>query len=154
MAPERLKQLNENLLLVFTGFSRSASDIAKYQIKNISRRNVELRKMKELTSEAVNILSNTSQSIDDFGKLLDVQWNLKKLMSSHITNNTIDDIYQLALDNGALGGKLLGAGSGGFLLLYVQPGMQTKIKSSLKDFLIFDFKFENEGSNIIHFREE
>ena len=151
-APANMTQLNKNLILVFTGFSRTASDIAKYQIANIRERYLELKKMSELTSEAVSILANKSQDIDDFGKLLDIQWTLKKELSSYVTNKTIDDIYQVAIDNGALGGKLLGAGSGGFMLLYVPPGMQNKIRSALKDFLIFDFNFENEGSTIIHYR--
>ena len=151
MPPQRFKELNKNLILIFTGFSRNASDIAKYQIENIRSRYFELNQMKELTDEAVSILSNKSRKLDDFGKLLDIQWKLKKEMSAHITNSTIDDIYQLAIDNGALGGKLLGAGSGGFMLLYVEPESQDKIKRVFKDFLIFDFSFDSEGSTIIHY---
>ena len=138
--------------MVFTGFSRTASTIAEEQIHNIKSKYSELLKMKELTDEALSILTNDSCSLDEFGKLLNSQWLIKREMSSKITNKQIDDIYTSAVDAGALGGKLLGAGSGGFMILYVKPESQEKVKNVLKDLLIFDFDFESEGSSIIHYK--
>ena len=148
----RTKELDANLLLLFTGFSRTASSIAAEQIKNIPLKNNELHQMIELTNEAINTLTNPACPLDDFGRLLNEQWRLKKYMSNKITNHAIDDIYDTAMSAGALGGKLLGAGSGGFMLLYVKPEDQSKVKRALQKLLVIDFNFEHEGSSIIHYR--
>ena len=108
--------------------------------------------MIELTNEAINTLTNPACPLDDFGRLLNEQWRLKKYMSDKITNHAIDDIYDTAMSAGALGGKLLGAGSGGFMLLYVKPEDQSKVKRALQKLLVIDFNFEHEGSSIIHYR--
>ena len=148
----RVDLLDENLLLFFTGFSRTASSIAGEQIKNISVKKKELRQMMELTKEAISILNNRNRTLDDLGRLLHEQWCVKKTLSNKITNSSIDDIYNTAISAGALGGKLLGAGSGGFMLLYVKPEEQENVKRALSKLLVVDFNFEREGSSIVHYR--
>lgn len=148
----RLKQLSQNLLLVFTGFSRTASDVAKHQIQNISNRYKELEKMCELTNQALDIITDDNRSVEDFGELLNTQWQIKKTMSSHVSNEKINELYDRAIKAGALGGKLLGAGSGGFMLLYTNPDKVDDLKNAFRNFLVFDFKFETDGSTIIHYR--
>ena len=146
-------ELDDNLLLFFTGFSRTASSIAGEQIRNISVKYNELRQMMELTKEANSILVNPARPLDDFGDLLNEQWRIKKTLSNRITNRAIDNIYEAAIAAGALGGKLLGAGSGGFMLLYVKPENQNKVKKVLSKLLFCDFNFECEGSSIVHYSD-
>lgn len=147
---ERLVELNNHLMLVFTGFSRIASEIAAEQIKNTSSRQTELKLMSQTVDSAVEIL-NSRRSITGLGKLLDESWRLKKSLSSKISNRLIDNIYDTAKRNGATGGKLLGAGGGGFMLLFVPPEKKQKIRNSLKKLLEINFSFENNGSQIIYY---
>ena len=148
---DRLKFLEENLILLFTGFSRTAETIAKHQIKSIPFKENELHKMNEITNEAKKIITNNRNSIDEFGNLLNEQWHLKKSLTNKISNSQIDNIYNVAISSGALGGKLLGAGGGGFMLFYAKKKNHKKIKKALKGKLIVPFKFENTGSQIIYF---
>jgi D-glycero-alpha-D-manno-heptose-7-phosphate kinase len=137
-------------MIFFTGLSRNASDVAKEQIKNIHSKNSELRAMHGMVDESVKILTS-SGSLNDFGKLLHESWKLKRGLSSAITTSFIDNIYDVALSRGALGGKLLGAGSGGFILFFVKPEDRQNVKESLKDLLHVPFSFESLGSQIIHY---
>jgi len=109
--------------------------------------------MQALTTEALNILRSES-SLDDFGALLDTQWKIKRSLTSKITNSSIDEIYNIGVSNGAIGGKLLGAGGGGFMLFYAPADKHSRIRSALADKLLVPFKFENTGSQIIYFTHE
>lgn len=147
---ERILQLKRHLMLIFTGFSRFASEIAAEQIKNTQNRKKELTAIKQMVEHSVEIL-NSSQDIVEFGKLLHESWQLKKCLSNNISNQTLDDLYNNALRYGAAGGKLLGAGGGGFMLLFVRPENREKLKQGLKNYLEVKFSFENEGSQIIYY---
>lgn len=148
LKPQRLKSLQSHLMLFFTGFTRSASEIAAKQISNIPHRKKELKVMCELVNEALSVL-NSKTSILKFGKLLDENWRIKRSLSSKITTPLIDEIYSQALRAGALGGKLLGAGGGGFILIFARPEDQAKIKKKLKKFSYVPFRFESLGTQII-----
>lgn len=150
LAKERIKELDNNLMLFFTGFSRFASDIAKSQIENIPQKQKELALMAQTVDKAIEIL-NANKDILAFGKLLNESWQLKKSLSEKISNPEIDSIYERALKAGALGGKLTGAGGGGFLLLFVPQESQRKVKEELKDLLEVPFSFEASGSQIIYY---
>ena len=139
-----------HLMLFFTGLSRNASDIAAEQIRNTHNKTSEIRTMMQMVDEGINILSG-SDNLEDFGKLLHEGWKLKKSLSSQITNPVIDEIYMVGQEAGATGGKLLGAGGGGFMLLFVKPELQPKVKEKLKKLLYVPFKFENIGSQIIYY---
>lgn len=147
---ERILQLKRHLMLIFTGFSRFASEIAAEQIKNTQNRKKELTAIKQMVEHSIEIL-NSSQDIVEFGKLLHESWQLKKCLSNNISNQTLDDLYNNALRYGAAGGKLLGAGGGGFMLLFVRPENREKLKQGLKNYLEVKFSFENEGSQIIYY---
>jgi len=146
--PKRLKDLQNHMMLMFTGFSRLASRIAKEQIKKIPFKQNELRKMHGMVDNALAIL-NSKTDIAEFGKLLNEYWYIKRSLSNKITTPLIDDIYSSALDAGALGGKILGAGGGGFMLIFAKPESQLKIKERLKKLLHVPFQFESLGSQIV-----
>lgn len=149
----RLNQLQSHLMLVFTGLSRFASQIAGEQINNISNRKKELQAIQEMVDRAVVIL-NKNGDIANFGKLLHEGWQIKKRLSSKISNPLIDSIYETALKKGAVGGKLLGAGGGGFMLLFVPPERRKKVKEGLKNLLEVKFAFENNGSQVIYYNPQ
>ncbi|EKD83494.1 MAG: hypothetical protein ACD_39C00636G0006 [uncultured bacterium] len=146
---EKLDHFQNHLMLFFTGLSRNSSDIAKEQINNTGNKKTELKTMQEMVDHSIEILNGNPSDICDFGKLLNESWQLKRGLSKLISNNFLDDIYETARKNGALGGKLLGAGGGGFMLLFVPPERQQKMKEALKDILYVPFRFENLGSQII-----
>lgn len=150
---EKIKQLEDHLMLFFTGFSRFASDVAKDQIKNTPQKREELIQMGQMVDEAINIL-NKGENILEFGKLLDKTWQIKKTLSDKITTPEIDSVYQRATKAGAIGGKLLGAGNGGFMLFFVPPESQPEVRAELKDLLEVKFNFENEGSQIIYYHPD
>lgn len=150
MNKQRREQFEKNLMLVFTGYPRNASEIAAEQIQRTPEKQKELKRMYEMVEEAKAILVNQDKGLDDFGELLDEGWNLKRELSSKITTPHIDDIYQSARRSGSIGGKLLGAGGGGFMLLYVRPEMQRAVRESLKDFLVVPFHFDMQGSHVIY----
>jgi D-glycero-alpha-D-manno-heptose-7-phosphate kinase len=146
----RLDLLQDHLLLFFTGLSRYASEIAKEQIKRIPQNNKELKEMFDMVHKAVGII-NSDTDISKFGKLLHESWQLKRSLSSMITTPEIDEIYSSAIRAGAIGGKLLGAGGGGFILFFARPEVHPKIKKKLKHLLYVPFEFENFGSQIIFY---
>ena len=125
----RLEALQNDLMLVFTGFSRTASEIAEEQIKNSHRKERELRTMHSMVDKAIDILRSDGD-LNDFGKLLHETWILKRGLSGKISNPQIDDIYEAARNAGAIGGKLLGAGGGGFMLLFVTPEKQARVREA------------------------
>ena len=151
---EVLEQLEKNLLMFYTGDQRSASHILSEQKRNIQEieKLESLKKMVALVDEAKKVIF--SGRLDEFGNILHQNWLLKKSLASGITNSSIDLAYDAAMKAGALGGKLLGAGGGGFLLFYCPPQAQAKVVGALKGLRKFDFKFENEGSKLIHYSDE
>ena len=150
LSEEKIKQLEGHLMMFFTGFARTASEIAAHQIKNIPKKKKEIKVMYEMTTEALHIL-NEGRFLN-FGKLLHENWQLKRGLSDKISNAHIDSIYTTARQAGAVGGKLLGAGGGGFVLIFAAPEKQEKIRQKLKDLLEIPFKFERLGSQIIFYQ--
>ncbi len=145
---QRMLEFQNNIMLFFSGLSRTASDIVAEQIKKTSINIPNLNRMKDLVDEANNILTS-NKDLNEFGELLNHTWELKKSLSSKVTNPQIDDMYKKALNAGALGGKLLGAGGGGFMAFYVEKHNQKKVKEALKNYLHIPFNFDFEGSKIV-----
>lgn len=154
ISPARKKQLNDNLLLFFTGFTRFST--AVQQANNLGARDkaAQLREMYSLVNDAEEVLTDETKDLDDFGRLLDHTWQLKRQTGDAVSTNSIDLLYQRGMDAGALGGKLLGAGGGGFLLFYVQPGKQNAVKEALRDLMYIPFRFENGGTRVVHYAPE
>ena len=154
ISPERKKLLNDNLLMFFTGFTRFSS--AVQQANNLSAKDkiAQLKEMLTLVEEAERILTDKNADLDDFGRLLDHAWQLKKQTGSAVSTNSIDALYEQGIKAGAIGGKLLGAGGGGFLLFYVPQDKQAVVKEVLKDLLYVPFHFENGGTRVIHYTPE
>jgi D-glycero-alpha-D-manno-heptose-7-phosphate kinase len=151
MPRERLEELARHLMLFFTGFSRRASDIAATWIKNTPRNERELARMGEMVREGALVLEG-GKDLRQFGALLKEAWELKRGLSPEIANGHVDEIYQRGMRAGALGGKLLGAGGGGFILFFVAPEKQAEVKKALADLLYVPFAFENRGSHVIFLR--
>ena len=147
---ERLETLQSSLMLVYTGLPRFASKIALAQVRSMDRKSREMTAMRQMVDHAANILYSNAD-ICEFGKLLHDSWSLKKTLSHKITNPDIDTLYDAALRSGAIGGKLLGAGGGGFMLLFVPHSKRKKVKDSIKKPLEVKFAFEREGSRIIYY---
>jgi D-glycero-alpha-D-manno-heptose-7-phosphate kinase len=157
IAQEKLKFLEDHLIIFYTGLTRFASDVVKEQIdKTKSKSNDKyLMKMLDMVYIAEDILSNSPSDlmVKQFGELLNESWNLKKMLSSKISNPQIDIDYETAMKNGAFGGKLCGAGSGGFLAFVAPKENHAKIRNDLKHLLEVSFKFENQGSTIIYMKD-
>lgn len=145
---DRLEDFQDNLMLFFTGFSRIASEIAKSKIDNIHQRYAELSRMKEMADEAISILQGDGE-LDEIGALLDMGWQYKKSLSDQVSTLEIDQIYDAAREAGALGGKLLGAGGGGFMLFFVRPENRPRVLERLKPLIHVPFRFENSGSRVV-----
>ena len=154
ISADRRKELQENLMLFFTGFARTASEVAKKQIEVTHQKEKELNKMMEICAEGLKRLIDTKQSLDRFGVLLDEQWKVKRSLTDKISNKNIDEIYDAGISAGALGGKLLGAGGGGFMLFYVPKDKQNAVRNALKSKLYVPFRFESTGSTIIYYSHE
>ena len=148
-AEGRKEKLNDNLMLFFTGLSRFSFDIQKTTKKLLGKNTDRLIKMLEMVDEAEDILTNGNRSLDDFGLLLNETWQQKRGMNTEISTDYIDIAYKKAVDAGALGGKLLGAGGGGCLLFYVAEDNREKVRNALEDMHEIKFRFENEGTKII-----
>ncbi|MDP2943879.1 MAG: kinase [Candidatus Omnitrophota bacterium] len=148
----RLNELQEHLMLFFTGFSRIASEIAADQISQIPRKTKDLKELMNMVDEAINIL-NEKRDLIDFGKLIHESWKLKKNLSEKVSNENIDDIYNTAIKSGAVGGKILGAGGGGFILFFVRPEDKDRLRKSLSQLLYVPVHFDSSGSQIIFYSE-
>ena len=148
----RREELQSHLMLCFTGVSRIADLIAKSQIDNLSNHEIELKRMREMVNEAITILCNSNVSIDEFGKLLDQSWTLKKRLSTQVSTSLIDQIYDEAKSAGATGGKILGAGGGGFMLLFAKPERHSAIRERLKNLVHVLFKFDDSGSRVVLYK--
>lgn len=154
ISPSRKKQLNDNLLLFFTGFTRFSADIQTQTKMSLTRKGDQLNKMLALVDEAQNVLENKDRDLDDFGRLLGETWKLKRQTGSQISSGSIDELYERGIKAGALGGKLLGAGGGGFLLFYVIPSKREQVKKALSDMMLVPFSFEDSGTKVIYYSPE
>ncbi len=149
---QQMDFLQNHLMMFFTGFARTASEIAAQQVQNIPKKQKELSEMYQMVLTATDILN--SNDLSGLGKLLNESWQIKRSLSNKITTPHIDELYNAAMDAGADGGKLLGAGGGGFLLMFVKPERQNKVRERLKKFLEIPFKFETLGSQIIFYQPD
>ena len=154
ISPERKKILNDNLLMFFTGFTRFSSDIQKVNnVSAVEKRN-QLKEMYSLVDEAEKVLTDKHSDLYEFGRLLDQTWRLKKQTGSSISTGGIDELYEKGIKAGALGGKLLGAGGGGFLLFYVKSERQHAVMKAMEKLMHIPFAFENGGTRVIHYSPE
>lgn len=154
ISPEKKNQLNQNLMMFFTGFTRFSSEVQKANnIAAVDKRK-QLKEMYKLVEEAERVLTDKECSLNDFGYLLDHTWKLKRQTGTSVSTNSIDDFYVKGIEAGALGGKLLGAGGGGFLVFYVQPEKQEAVKEAMKDLMYIPFKFEDGGTRVVHYTPE
>ena len=147
---ERVRELERHVMLLFSGFSRDATVIAKDQIDNTPQKKSELTRMYQMVDEAIGILLQDKRDILDFGKLLHESWQIKKSLSSKVSTPQIDDIYERALNAGAVGGKVLGAGGGGFILLFIPPEKRERVSAEFKDLIQVNVRLEQGGSKIIY----
>jgi D-glycero-alpha-D-manno-heptose-7-phosphate kinase len=152
LGKDRLHELQSHLMLFFTGFSRIASEIAKSKIENFKSREIELNRIGEMVDEGIQILQDRTIPINEFGKLLHQSWLYKRSLSDKVSTPEIDSFYDEAIRAGATGGKILGAGGGGFLLLFVKPKLQSQVRERLKDLVHVPFQFEESGSRVIFYQ--
>lgn len=153
IAPERKAQLNKNLMLFFTGFSRFSADIQVSTRNAIADKRKQLLEMYGLVDEAEKILT-TKSDLNEFGRLMDHSWKLKRGITPQISTDSIDGLYRRAMAAGAVGGKLLGAGGGGFLLFYIEEDKRESLKRAMENLLYIPFEFENAGTRVIHYAPE
>ena len=146
---QRLTALEDHLMLLYTGISRNAPEIAASKIENFARRASELRAMQDMVSHAIEILANPATPLAQFGSLLHEAWLLKSRLSERVSSAAIDELYAAARRAGAIGGKLLGAGGGGFMLLFVEPGLRQQVKNAVGNLVEVPFRFETQGSRIV-----
>lgn len=152
--PDRKQQLEDNLMLFFTGFTRFSADIQASTKASIKSKKQQLLQMLELVNKAQNILEDKQLDLDDFGRLLDTTWKLKKQTGKNISKDLIDKYYEKGISAGAIGGKLLGAGGGGFLLFYVRPEYQKSVREALSNLMEVPFSFEDAGASIAYYTPE
>jgi D-glycero-alpha-D-manno-heptose-7-phosphate kinase len=143
-------KLENSLILIFTGFSRNANIVEKNKIKFIEQNYISYHQLYDIALEAKNIFETKNSNLNDIGKLFHESWLIKKQLSKKVTNNKIDDLYNYAISNGAIGGKLLGAGNGGFFLFYVESNKKEFLLKKLKKFQHVPFKFTNNGYKVIY----
>jgi D-glycero-alpha-D-manno-heptose-7-phosphate kinase len=146
---ERFSALQDHLLLVFTGISRTAADVAQTVVHNMKHKTSDMRLMQEMVNQAITILSSPATELIEFGRLLKQAWELKRSLSDRVTNSTVDGLLDTAMRAGAVGGKLLGAGGGGFMLLFVKPEDQTRVRDALRKLITVPFRFETSGGRIV-----
>lgn len=154
ISPERKKELNQNLMMFFTGFTRFSSDIQKANAAEKQDKTAQLKEMLTLVDDAEKVLTDKHADLDDFGRMLDYTWKLKRQTGSAVSTNSIDELYAKGLKAGALGGKLLGAGGGGFLIFYVQTDRQDSVRWAMQDLMNIPFEFEDSGTRVIYYSPE
>lgn len=147
--PDLIKNLQSHLMLFYTGIQRFSSDVSVSKSNNLQNKKQDLTEMSKMPLMALQMLQN--QNFEDFGKLLHETWLLKKGLSTKVSNDLIDDMYEVGMKNGALGGKLLGAGGGGFVLFFAKPENHEKIAKALENFYLINFEFENKGCHLANF---
>jgi len=146
--PEVKRQLGDSLMLFFTGFSRDGPAVAGKQIAGIERAEIDMSYNQACVDQAMSILTSGNNPVAEFGRLMHESWMKKRSLTSGISTDVVDDIYSAAMDAGALGGKLLGAGGGGFILFVVEPDRQDEVRERLQDLIHVQFEFDTEGSKI------
>jgi D-glycero-alpha-D-manno-heptose-7-phosphate kinase len=146
---ERLNELQDHLMLVFTGISRTAAEVAQSVVGNMKNKTGDLKVLQGMVDEAIEILTSPSTDLIEFGRLLRQAWSLKRSLSNRVTNSTVDTLLQTAMHAGAIGGKLLGAGGGGFMLLFVRPEDQLHVKAALGKLTSVPFRFDMSGGRIV-----
>lgn len=149
LPPDRLQALQNHLILVYTGVSRIAADIAQAQINNLKNRHAELNAVRDMVDQAIAILTSPTTDLVEFGRLLHAAWMIKRTLSAQVTSPFVDTLYETALRAGAVGGKLLGAGGGGFMLLFVRPEDRARVVAALPHHITVPFRFESSGSRIV-----
>lgn len=154
ISPERKLQLNRNLMLFFTGFTRFSSAVQKANALDKRDRFEQLKEMHRLVDDAEAVLTDSHSDLDEFGRLLNHTWRLKRQVGAAVSTESIDGLYERGIKAGAIGGKLLGAGGGGFLLFYVPQEYQEAVRAELSELLYIPFKFENKGTQVIHYTPE
>jgi len=154
MREEHMRTFQSKFMLVFTGLARNAFEITGEQIRNIPKRKTELIALRSLVDDAARVLLSGTGEFSDFGRLLHETWMIKKSLSTKISTSEIDGIYETALRNGARGGKLLGAGGGGFMVFYVEPADQERVRESLRKYLHIPFCFDLSGSELIVYKPD
>lgn len=154
ISPERKKELNNNLMMFFTGFTRFSSDVQKANKLDKKDKIGQLKEMYSLVDDAEKVLTNKDADLNEFGRLLDHTWKLKRQTGAAVSTDSIDGLYAKGMAAGALGGKLLGAGGGGFLVFYVEPERQKAVREAMSDLMYIPFEFENGGTRIIHYTPE
>lgn len=154
ISPERKRELNSNLMMFFTGFTRFSSDVQKANKLDKKDKIGQLKEMYSLVDDAEKVLTNKNADLNEFGRLLDHTWKLKRQTGAAVSTDSIDGLYAKGMAAGALGGKLLGAGGGGFLVFYVEPERQKAVREAMSDLMYIPFEFENGGTRIIHYTPE
>jgi D-glycero-alpha-D-manno-heptose-7-phosphate kinase len=149
LGPARRKRLQSCLMLFFTGLSRYASHVAARKIANMEQRKPQLHTLRQLVDAALAVLYDDKRSVDELGALLHEGWQLKRELADGVTTPKIDEIYLTAREAGALGGKLIGAGGGGFMILYVRPEQQAAVRARLRDLIEVSFEINSPGSKIV-----
>ena len=150
----RLTELAQSLMLFFTGFSRFAPEFALDQIKNMNNRKNQLRMMKSMVDSAADILLNPKTPLRELGELMHQSWQLKRELADSVSNSQIDEIYDAARGAGAIGGKLLGAGGGGFMVLVVDPEKRNQVRERLNKLVAVNVGFDTEGSKIVIYQPD
>ena len=152
ISPGRKRELNSNLMMFFTGFTRFSSDMQK--ANRVADKTVRLEEMLALVDVAEGVLTDKSEDLSEFGRLLDATWRLKRGTGSRVSTGSIDALYERGIRAGALGGKLLGAGGGGFLVFYVEPEAQESVRRAMSDLLYIPFEFEGDGTSVVYYGPE
>jgi D-glycero-alpha-D-manno-heptose-7-phosphate kinase len=154
LPPARLAELSQSLMLFFTGFSRFATDFAQDQIRNMNSRKNQLRMIRSLVDSAADILLDPKTPLRELGELLHQSWQLKRELADSVSNSQIDEIYNAGREAGAIGGKLLGAGGGGFMVLLVDPERRQQVRERLKKLVQVNIGFDLDGSKIIVYQPD
>jgi D-glycero-alpha-D-manno-heptose-7-phosphate kinase len=150
---ERIHELNSHLMLFYSGIKRTANDVASTYVHELDDKKRQMRIMKDLVDESIALL-NSGNDIKGFGELLHEAWQVKRSISSNISNSHVDAIYAKAREAGAIGGKLAGAGGGGFFMMFAPPEKHADIQSALGNLINVPFKFDFSGSQIIYYNIE
>ena len=154
ISPERKRKLNQNLMMFFTGFTRFSSDVQKANTIGKGDKTKQLKEMLLLVDEAEKVLTDRQTDLNEFGRMLDHTWKLKRQTGNAVSTSDIDLLYEKGMKAGALGGKLLGAGGGGFLVFYVEPDKQDNVKNAMDNLLHIPFQFDDGGTQVIHYTPE
>jgi D-glycero-alpha-D-manno-heptose-7-phosphate kinase len=154
LPPGRRDEIGGSIMLFFTGFSRFASDFAEQQLRNMGNRQSQLQTIRQMVDSAIDILLNPKAPIREIGKLLHDSWRLKRELADNVSNSEIDEIYEAGRDAGAIGGKLLGAGGGGFMIFFVEPDKRERVRERLKDLIHVNVGFDNDGSKIVLYQPD